>query len=193
MKRKGLSEWNPSERALYTKSHILIVSQLKLQHSSRKKKWAFFESWRENSVRACYRNIVLASINSQKWHEYIKLVTMSIRSFVAPFEESQTPDSGIRDSQDFGFHKQTESFRSFEFACGIRTPGLWNLECSFRNLESHLRFEWGIHWERSGIQHLQSGIHCIKSRIESNIAWIPLHDRRQTLCHWTKHIVLSIK
>ena len=158
-----------------------------------KKRWAFFESWRESSVRACYRNIVLASINSQKWHEYIKLVTMSIRSSVAPFEESQTPDSGIRDSQDFGFHKQTESFRSFEFACGIRTPGLWNLECSSRNLESHLRFEWGIHWERSGIQHLQSGIHCIKSRIESNIAWIPLHDRRQTLCHWTKHIVLSIK
>ena len=30
MKRKGLSELNPSERALYTKTHILIVSQLKL-------------------------------------------------------------------------------------------------------------------------------------------------------------------
>jgi len=46
------------------------------------------------------------------------------------------------------------------FACGMGNPGLWNLEYSSRNPESHLRFESRIHvpLTKTGIQFLESGI-----------------------------------
>ena len=45
------------------------------------------------------------------------------------------------------------------FACGIQNPGLWNLEYSSRNPESHWRL-------KSGIQYFESEMHGVESRIQ---------------------------
>ena len=49
-----------------------------------------------------------------------------------------------------------------------RNPGLWNPEYSSRNSESPTRLESRIQvlLTKTGVQYLQSGIHCMESRIQ---------------------------
>ena len=49
-----------------------------------------------------------------------------------------------------------------------RNPGLWNPEYSSRNSESPTRLESRIQvlLTKTGVQYVQSGIHCMESRIQ---------------------------
>ena len=113
--------------ALYQKSYS-YSKPTKTVAFLTKKRWAFFESWRESSLGACYRNIVLASINSQKRHEYIKLVTMSIRSFVAPLRKARlrTPEFGIPRISDSTSKLKASEALSLLVESELLDFGIWN-------------------------------------------------------------------
>ena len=53
------------------------------------------------------------------------------------------------------------------FTCGIQNPGLWNLEYSSRNPESHQRLDFIIQaLTKTGIQYMESGMYSLESRIQ---------------------------
>ena len=74
----------------------------------------------------------------------------------------------------------------WNFACGIQNPGLWNLEYSSRDLESHQRLESRIQVPltknlESSTWNLESGIRNLSWHgiLNLRLNWIPLHEDTQ--------------
>ena len=76
--------------------------------------------------------------------------------------------------RESGFRNQRNFCLRIPESGKLRNPGLWNLEYSLRNPESHLRLETGIQvpLTKSGIQNLESTAWSPESK---TISWIAFH------------------